>query len=368
MNAKNGCGSKMEEEVTEFFKTIGRGRLKRIWQRVKAGDVSGLEDEDRRYAALMEEHKADYFEAFEVADDRVFDPNAEVDAYLHVAVHRIIETQLDENDPIEAVQLYNALMGYGVSHHEATHLLAAVWIPFLFDGLQAGSEFDREGYRRLLKKAKSRTPDKIWDMLHQEAYPEDPAADEGRPDRVFRLRIELEDLSPPVWRRILIPASATFLDLHAAIQGAMGWEDAHLHRFEVIDPNTDQKMLIGRPLEDERWADNVVSGWQYGIADFIDQKRPECRYVYDYGDNWQHRVVLEAVVFAGPETAYPVCVEGERSCPPEDVGGVPGYQDLLQILKDPDHERFGEVREMLGEDFDPERFDPKEVIFSAPEN
>ncbi|MCF8078765.1 MAG: plasmid pRiA4b ORF-3 family protein [Desulfobacterales bacterium] len=356
----------MEQELREFFKTIGRGRLKKIWQQVKAGKVNDLESEDRRYADLMEEHKDEYFEAFEKADDRHLDPDADTDAYLHVSFHRMVEQQLDDSDPIEAVQLYNALRGKRVSHHDAVHLLAAVFIPFMFDVLKTGGEFDQEGYRRLLKKAKGRKPEKIWDMLDREVYDED--LDGGAfPEGVYRLRIELEDIDPPVWRRILIPAGATFRDLHAAIQVAMGWEDAHLHRFEVRDPNTGQKTFIGRPLKDDGWEDNVRPGWQYGISDFIGPETPQCRYVYDYGDNWTHRIRLEETLPSEPEKTYPVCLEGERACPPEDVGGPAGYEDLLGILQDPRNERYEEILEMIG-DFDPEHFVPAEVVFTSPDS
>lgn len=357
----------MEEELQQFFKMIDRGRLKKVWQQVKAGKVNDLEGEDRRYAELMEEHKDEYYEAFEMAEDRHLDPDADTDAYLHVCFHLMVEQQLEENDPIEAVQLYNALRRKKTSHHDAVHLLAAVYIPFLFDVLHAGGEFDQEGYRRLLKKAKGRKPEKIWDMLEQDVYDEDRSPGGATSERVFKMRIELEGIDPPIWRRILIPAGATFGDLHAAIQGAMGWEDTHLHRFEVRDPDTGAKMFIGRPLEDEGWQDNVQPGWQYGIADVIGPEAPQCRYVYDYGDNWVHRIVLEGELGVDPNLAYPVCLEGERACPPEDVGGVAGYEDLLRILQDPGNERHEEVREIIG-DFDPERFDPSDVVFTSTES
>ncbi|MGD8368952.1 MAG: DUF1841 family protein [Desulfobacterales bacterium] len=354
----------MEDEVRQFFRTIGRGRLKRIWQRVKAGDLADLQGEDRRYAAAMADHRDEYFDEFETGDARVFDPKTETDAYLHVSLHVILEGQLAQKEPVEAVQLYNALKRNNTAHHEAIHILAAVFVPFLFDVLKTGCEFDMEGYRRLLKKAKTRKPEKIWALLEREAYSEDAAAGGDPPEGLYRLRIELEDITPRIWRRILVPASASFADLHAAVQGAMGWADAHLHRFEVRDPNTGQKMFFGRPLEQDGWEDNVLPGWQYGIVDFIDPDRPDCRYVYDYGDNWRHRIVLEAVVAAEPEKTYPVCIGGERACPPEDAGGAAGYQDLLRILGDPDHERYEEIRKRVG-DYDPERFDPLEVTFSV---
>lgn len=356
----------MEEELRQFFKTIGRGRLKKIWKQVKAGKGNDLEGEDRRYADLMEEHKDEYFEAFEMADDRHLDPDADTDAYLHVCFHRMVEQQLDDSDPIEAVQLYNALRRKKISHHDAVHLLAAVFIPFMFDVLKDGGDFNLEGYRRLLKKAKGRKIEKIWDLLDREVYDEDLDAG-ASPEGVYRMRIDLEDIEPPVWRRILIPAGATFRDLHAAIQAAMGWEDAHLHRFEVRAPNTGQKMFIGRPLEDDGWEDNVLPGWQYGIADFIGPEAPQCRYVYDYGGNWTHRIVVEAALAADPELSYPVCLAGERACPPEDVGGPAGYEDLLRILQDPKNHRYEEILEMIG-DFDPEHFDPSEVVFTFPES
>jgi hypothetical protein len=356
----------MEDEVRQFFRSVGRGRLKELWRRVKAGQVAELEGDDRHYAEVMTAHREAYFDEFEMDDASLLDPETDTDAYLHVALHVIIENQLSAKAPVEAAQLYNALARKKIDRHEAIHILAAVFVPFLFDVLKTGCEFDMAGYRRLLKKAKTRKPEKIWDLLDREAYGEQADFDGDAAGAAYRLRIELEDIDPPVWRSILVPAGASFLELHAAIQSAMGWQDRHLHRFEVRDPVSGEMRFIGRPLEDDAWEDNVLAGWQYGIADFIGPQQPECVYVYDYGDNWRHRVFVEAAVAVAPDRSCPACLDGARACPPEDVGGPPGYADFLRILQDPEDDRYAEIREWVG-DFDPERFDPGEVVFSAAE-
>ena len=350
----------------QFFRTIGRGRLKNIWQQAKTGDVGNLEGEDRRYATVMLDHRDEYFDEFEAPDTRIVDPESETDAYLHVSLHVILEAQLDQKEPVEAVQLYNALKRKKTSHHDAIHILAAVFVPFLFDVLKTGGTFDMAGYRRLLKKAKTRKPEKVWELLDREAYREEDDLDEDTGGLAYRFRIELEDIQPPIWRRILIAAAASFADLHSAVQGAMGWEDDHLYRFEVRDPATGRMMFLGRPLEDDGWEDNVLPGWQHGIVDFITPDRPDCQYVYDYGDNWRHRVSVEEAVALEPDRSYPVCLDGARACPPEEIGGPSGYADLLRILQDPEDEGYEKICKRVGV-FDPERFDPGEVAFSPPD-
>lgn len=354
----------MEEEVRQFYRSVGRNRLKELWGMVKSGTDNDLEGEDRRIADAMAEHREEYFEEFESADTRVLDPETDTDAFLHVCMHSSIEGQLESKDPIEALQLYNALRKKKSSHHDAVHLLVAIFVPFLFEVLKNGVEFDREGYRKWLKKAKGKKPEKIWEMLDREVYAEEDDPDD-LVDRVFQFKIELVGIEPTIWRRVRIPALASFRDFHHALQDAMGWEDAHLHRFEVLDPATGRLFFIGRPLEDDGWEDNTLPGWQYTVSDFIDFDHPECRYIYDYGDNWEHRIVLEDVLAQEPAADYPLCLAGERACPPEDVGGIAGYGDLLDILKDPSHERHPEIRERIG-DFDPDKFDPENVFFTRP--
>ena len=186
-------------------------------------------------------------------------------------------------------------------------------------------------------------------------------------DQVFQFKITLVGIEPAIWRRIQVPGSYSFWDLHTAIQDAMGWLDCHLHHFAVSDPHTGRPCIAGIPemelFEDE---EPTTPGWILQISDFFSITNSRAQYVYDFGDDWQHDVVLEDVLPRENEAEYPRCVGGERACPPEDVGGVPGYEDFLAILTDPEHEQHEELLEWAGGAFDPEAFDPSQVRFDDP--
>lgn len=182
-------------------------------------------------------------------------------------------------------------------------------------------------------------------------------------DRVYQFHISLPNLAPPIWRRIQVPANYSFWDLHVAIQDAMGWLDYHLHVFRILNPNSDSVEEIGIP--DDMGELHFLPGWDLRIADYFSLENPRAEYEYDFGDCWEHEVVLEAVL---PREAgkYPRCIAGERACPPEDCGGLYGYQDLLEALFDPTHEEHESLKIWAGESFHPEKFDPTEVRFDNP--
>jgi len=170
---------------------------------------------------------------------------------------------------------------------------------------------------------------------------------------IYRIKVTLRHVAPPVWRRIEVPADIKLGKLHRILQATMGWTDSHLHAFRagnttygVPDPDY--------PRDETRNERNVRLDKVAGAGDKL-------VYEYDFGDGWEHEIEVEKVT--EPETAvhYPRCTSGERSCPPEDCGGPPGYERLLEILRDPRHEEYGEMREWLGGDFDPETFDLDEV-------
>lgn len=195
-------------------------------------------------------------------------------------------------------------------------------------------------------------------------------------NQVYQFKIALEGIKPPIWRRIQVPENYTFWELHVAIQDAMGWADYHLHEFEVYSPEKREKVKIGIPQEgdeddflpEKETEDEpkVLAGWEHKIADYFTQENKTAAYLYDFGANWQHAVELEKVLPRDKGVKYPVCVGGERACPPEDCGGPYSYEELLEIVKDPTHEEYEEKRDWLGGDFDPDHFDPKEVKFDNP--
>jgi hypothetical protein len=184
-------------------------------------------------------------------------------------------------------------------------------------------------------------------------------------NQVYQFKLTLDEISPPIWQRIQVPESYSFWDLHVAIQDAMGWTDSHLHQFEMINPKTGEELEIGIP--DEEWEDQALAGWIVKIADYFTMKNTTALYIYDFGDNWEHTVKLEKILPRDEQVEYPICLEGERACPPEDCGGIPGYEDLLMTISDPDDEEYEDTIEWLGDDFDPEFFDPLDVFFDDPD-
>ena len=183
-------------------------------------------------------------------------------------------------------------------------------------------------------------------------------------DHVCQFKIELQEIKPQIWRRIRVPASYTFWDLHVAIQDSMGWTDTHLHEFQIKNPKTGRKVNIGLP--DEDFGRKVSPGWEKKIADFFTPANPKAEYTYDFGDNWRHIISLEDILPRQKGVDYPMCVGGERACPPEDCGSSYGYEKFLDIVMDPGHEEHDSMLEWAGGEFHPEHFDCAEVIFDDP--
>jgi hypothetical protein len=185
-------------------------------------------------------------------------------------------------------------------------------------------------------------------------------------NRVYQFKITLKNSKPPIWRRIQVPETYTFWDLHVAIQDVMGWLDYHLHLFDVIDPSTGLKMEIGIPEEEFKDYGRTIPEWKEKIADYFTMENRKADYTYDFGDNWEHRIELENILPREEDVKYPICNKGKRACPPEDCGGIWGYEELLEIIRDPEHEEHEEMLEWIGGDFDPKHFDMKEVCFDDP--
>ena len=183
---------------------------------------------------------------------------------------------------------------------------------------------------------------------------------------VYQFKITLMDIQPQIWRIIEVPETYTFWDLHVAIQDAMGWEDYHLHDFKIVNPSTGMKKEIGMPDEELAYEKEILPDTKQKIADWFSLENRLAEYTYDYGDNWHHTVKLEKILPKEENVTYPRCVDGKRACPPEDCGGTRSYEQLLEIIKDVNHEEHKRMMEWLGGEFDPEHFDVKEVIFEDP--
>lgn len=191
-------------------------------------------------------------------------------------------------------------------------------------------------------------------------------------NNIFQFKITLNESAPRIWRRILVPAGYTFFDLHCAIQNAMGWTDSHLHGFRVSGNNGKDLITIQLPSPDgdDREFGDTRDERKEHIADYFDKKIKQCVYSYDFGDGWDHTVLFERALPKVSKTKYPQCVAGKNACPPEDCGGLGGYDRLREILKNPKHKEHKETLEWLcvdfPEDFDPFAFNKSEVEFENP--
>lgn len=172
---------------------------------------------------------------------------------------------------------------------------------------------------------------------------------------VHTVKITLLGAKPPIWRRLQVPSRIDLLRLHYVVQDAFGWENCHMWVFETTTGS------YGMP--DRELGHRNAAGVR--LDQIAARPGARLRYTYDFGDDWEHDLLVEDVTTAEPGIAYPRCLSGRRACPPEDCGGMWGYTDLLEILADPTHEEHHERLEWLGldtaADFDPAHFDPTET-------
>lgn len=169
---------------------------------------------------------------------------------------------------------------------------------------------------------------------------------------MYQIKISLMSAKPPIWRRLLAHSSIRLDTLHNAIQYSMGWHDSHLHQFEIgghiygmKDDEFDDE--FGFETNDER---------NYKLSDLLTREKNSMVYEYDFGDGWRHKITLEKIFPSDPSAELVKCIKGKRACPPEDCGGIWGYENLLEIINDPEHPEHEEMLEWVGEEFDPEYF------------
>ncbi len=174
-------------------------------------------------------------------------------------------------------------------------------------------------------------------------------------------KITLLHIKPPIWRRIIVPENYSFWDFHVAIQDAFGWLDCHLHSFDI---GKDFSFQIGLPDPDGYDFRETRAGYEIKIKKYIDKIGNKIRYIYDFGDDWEHEIKFEK--FIAGNINEPLCIDGKRACPPEDCGGIPGYEDFCKIMAIKKGKEYKQLKEWYGEDYDPEYFDPSEVVFDDP--
>ena len=167
----------------------------------------------------------------------------------------------------------------------------------------------------------------------------------------FILKVVLRGVKPPIWRRLRVATDLTLRDLHHVLQIAIGWTDSHLHEFEVGGKR------YGMPDPQEDIGPSTLDEQNYRLTELF-RKGIRADYLYDFGDDWRHQIVVEDVVSSESNAPKAQCLAGARACPPEDCHGPHGYGDLLEVLANPSNKRYAELREWVGPYFAPEDFDP----------
>jgi hypothetical protein len=159
------------------------------------------------------------------------------------------------------------------------------------------------------------------------------------PQEIYQMKVTLSDTSPPIWRRLQVPAGLTLDVLHDVLQVAMGWDDSHLHEFRIGQkrfgkPHPTDRLMGMDPIGNERTTHLFMVLGKVGA---------KAVYTYDFGDGWEHAIVVEKVLPPEPGVAYPTCVGGQLQGPPEDCGGIPGYDRLLEAIGDPNHPKYKDL-------------------------
>lgn len=172
-------------------------------------------------------------------------------------------------------------------------------------------------------------------------------------ERVYQLDIRLIGIEPPIWRRILVSDHIPLAALHYLLQVVMGWEHSHLHLFQVGETR------YGEP--DPEYDDEMKDERRVKLHTIARQKGASFIYEYDFGDGWRHQVTVEDIWLRTENALVPRCLDGKRACPPEDCGGIGGYQQLIEALRDRRHPEHRELRTWVGPHFDPELFSVQAV-------
>jgi Plasmid pRiA4b ORF-3-like protein len=193
-----------------------------------------------------------------------------------------------------------------------------------------------------------------WVWVREEPKPPQSAS-AGTTGQVYQFKITLIDTRPPIWRRIQV-ADCTLDKFHEQIQTAMGWTNSHLYHFRIDETLYGDPRLLEETFGELGYKDSTRTN----LSDILPANGKQFRfeYEYDFGDGWLHEVLFEDRIPAESGKRYPLCLEGARACPPEDVGGVWGYMDFLAAIADPEHEEHEEMRQWIGRRFDPEAFNP----------
>ncbi len=168
------------------------------------------------------------------------------------------------------------------------------------------------------------------------------------PGQLYQLKVTIRNSKPPIWRRVLVPADVRLYDLHFVMQSLFDWSDCHLHGFLI-----DKQLYSQREFE----LDDAIDEFWVVLKDVVKKPGQTFAYIYDFGDDWIHDVLVESIQPAKPGEPRFWCLEGERAGPPEDSGGIFGYYHWLDVIKDKKHEQYRHIKSLMGASFNPDHFD-----------
>lgn len=172
---------------------------------------------------------------------------------------------------------------------------------------------------------------------------------------ICQIKVTLQGIRPPIWRRILVTDETTLANLHDILQIVMGWQNSHLHQFVIHEE------YYSVYFEDLGDSGEVYDAAEYTLAQMVSAEKDKFIYDYDFGDGWRHTILIEKIIPAEPENIYPVCIKGKRACPPENIGGEWGYEHFIEAIQDPNHPEHEQLKEWHSDKLDPELFDLQAV-------
>ena len=176
---------------------------------------------------------------------------------------------------------------------------------------------------------------------------------------IIQLKISLAHTKPLIWRRVLVHKDTSFFELHHIIQIVMGWKNYHLFEFNL------EGFRIGEVDEEEKsdgyGSDKILQATAVKLSDIAAQPKDHINYLYDFGDGWLHQIKVEKISSIDKRVTYPICIDGEMNCPPEDCGGMGLFYHCLDVLKDKKHPEHKEISSWFNKKYDPELFDKEKV-------
>jgi hypothetical protein len=169
---------------------------------------------------------------------------------------------------------------------------------------------------------------------------------------IYQIKVTLLGTRPPIWRRLLVPGNLTLAQVHDVLQAAMGWENCHLHEFRIGR----QRFGVPDPLDQFMGGPPCINERKVRLSDVFTRPGAKAEYTYDFGDSWEHALLVEKILTPDPGLTYPLCTDGKLHGPPEDCGGLGGFYNFLEAIRDPEHDEHEELLEWIGGSFDPESF------------